>query len=158
MKSDWRRLMNVIEWLEDGETLHISGVYFLMAPHPQVGSEVVYVGQSHSILARLLDHDQARSSGRMHWTSWQFIRLPPHQLNRAEAAFIALLQPKYNKQLKHGGIGQLPDEGKAFLDRLGYRSDILFAGAIHTGDLSRWGTSGPDPESVLGPPPASPKE
>ena len=69
-----------------------SGVYFLCS-----GAEIVYVGQSISVGARSNSHKTKKFDRIL------ILPVPNEELNRVEAAFIGLLQPKYNKTLHWNG-------------------------------------------------------
>jgi hypothetical protein len=66
-----------------------SGVYFLCDT-----SNVVYVGQSINIPARIRQHE---TDGYKEFTSWAYVECPPHALNFLETLYILSLKPKYNR-------------------------------------------------------------
>ena len=72
---------------------HVSqtGVYFLFNQN-----DVVYVGQGQDILSRIGHHALA---GKKQFDSYAYLPCPADQLNEAEAHFIHLLQPYYNKTI-----------------------------------------------------------
>lgn len=72
--------------------MRVSGVYFLFR-----GSELIYVGQSVNILARITQHAEKA------YDSVRFVRCPPHALNDVEGFFIRLLEPPMNKS-RHGVV------------------------------------------------------
>ena len=68
-----------------------SGIYFLC-----LDNEVVYVGQSKSILSRIATH---LSEGEKEFDQNRiyFLAMPPEMLGKIEKEFIFSLKPKYNK-------------------------------------------------------------
>lgn len=72
------------------ERLDVNGfppaIYFLCH-----GDEVVYVGQSTNMVGRIITHQADKVFDRVY-----FLRTPESDLEHVEAAFIVLLQPKYN--------------------------------------------------------------
>lgn len=65
------------------------GIYFLCHQ-----SQVVYVGQSENIGARIIEHEK---NPEKVFDSIYWIMCPINRLNSLESAFIRHLQPKYNK-------------------------------------------------------------
>ncbi|MCA9386382.1 hypothetical protein KC717_07095, partial [Candidatus Dojkabacteria bacterium] len=66
-----------------------SCIYFLCE-----GDEVVYIGQSVSLMSRLESHRVDKKFNRVY-----LLQVPSNHLNRVEAEFIRTLQPRLNKQL-----------------------------------------------------------
>jgi hypothetical protein len=76
-------------------------VYFLIA-----SGSVVYVGQTRSLAARLVQH---MHSGK-HWDRVLFVPLPEAELVRVEAYWIAALQPPLNQTVtSHRGLEDCRD-------------------------------------------------
>lgn len=69
----------------------VSGVYFLFD-----GDEIVYVGQSKNVHARIATH---MSEGLKVFTHWAFIQLPDGERLEAERYLIELFKPKYHRVL-----------------------------------------------------------
>jgi hypothetical protein len=71
----------------------ISGIYFLFSQ-----DRVVYVGQSTSILHRVLAHMVAKRWRRTEITfdSWTYVECPPEALDRLERDYITALNPPLN--------------------------------------------------------------
>lgn len=74
-------------------------VYFLCD-----GEDVVYVGKSTSVYERVRNHIRDNEKGgdsAKTFERWFYIRIPPERLDAAEQAWIAFLQPRYNKTPIH---------------------------------------------------------
>lgn len=70
-----------------------AGVYFLFD-----GDELVYVGQSNHVPARLLDHELGvHGNPEKRWNRVAVLRFPADTLDEKERMFIARLRPKYNR-------------------------------------------------------------
>ncbi|MDX9718159.1 MAG: GIY-YIG nuclease family protein [Thauera sp.] len=70
----------------------VSGVYFLIDSN----GEVVYVGQSVNVHARIEDH---RRDPAKEWASAKFIPCKREHLSAMEKEYITKFQPKYNKTM-----------------------------------------------------------
>lgn len=68
-----------------------TGIYFLID-----SDQVVYVGQSVNCQARVFVHDSQRQKAFSHYS---IIECPAADLNKMEAYYIWLLQPKYNRSM-----------------------------------------------------------
>jgi hypothetical protein len=68
------------------EALTTYAVYFLMS-----GDEIVYVGQTTNLYARIGSHREAKI-----WDRILFLSVPRENLDATERYWIATLQPKYN--------------------------------------------------------------
>jgi hypothetical protein len=82
----------------DPAHLRCPGVYFLCD-----GDEVVYVGQSVSVPARVMGHIQEsrRPAGKtFDPTRIFYLPVPEGELRRVESEFIGRLQPKYNGETR----------------------------------------------------------
>ena len=74
-----------------------SGVYFLID-----NNEVVYVGQSVNIYARIAQHTDKR------FTHYAVIPCQPESLNKLESLYIHLLTPRLNGSYETSGIKMAP--------------------------------------------------
>lgn len=72
------------------------GIYFLC-----LKSEVVYVGQSTNIVARIFSHMR---DAVKEYDSVYFLRVPASQLDEVENRFIRTLKPAYNKTGKFADV------------------------------------------------------
>jgi hypothetical protein len=82
----------------DPAQLRCPGIYFICD-----GDEVVYVGQSVSVPARVMSHihESRRPTGKTFDPSRIFyLRVPEGELLRVESEFIGRLRPKYNGETK----------------------------------------------------------
>lgn len=68
----------------------ITGVYFLIQ-----GDEIVYVGQSLDIMARIAQH---RNNGKV-FSKFTYIQVAPEHLDDVETEYIVRFWPKYNGDL-----------------------------------------------------------
>jgi hypothetical protein len=88
------------------EVQHTVGVYFLCD-----NDQVVYVGQSIDVGSRTRQHTDKEFSRAF------CLPCPMEDLNRVEAAFIALLRPKYNVGKKSNGSARfIHSSGNGFLN------------------------------------------
>jgi len=78
----------------------LTGIYFLCE-----GDEVVYVGQSTALFARIASH---RSERRKAFSQVFFLPVLESELDNVEAAFIAALEPRMNGRHPRGGQPMLP--------------------------------------------------
>lgn len=86
------------------------GVYFLCR-----GDEVVYVGQSMNIYARLANHQRSKE-----FDSVYMLHVPASQLNDVEAAFIHALRPRLQGRFGQGkGALHAPRASKPHTDIFG---------------------------------------
>ena len=88
----------------------LSGVYFLIA-----NDEVIYVGQSVNVYARLSQH----ASGK-YFDRYAFIRCKPDILDKLESLYIHCLRPKLN-----GNIDTYVKNAPITLDKLLGLSNII---------------------------------
>jgi hypothetical protein len=72
--------------------LNVSGVYFLIA-----GTEVVYVGQSVGVFARIQSHTQYKNFDR-----FAFVPCAIDALDKLESLYIHLLEPRLNGNQHNG--------------------------------------------------------
>lgn len=71
------------------EDLNLSGIYFLFDRE-----ELVYIGQSVSVIPRLRQHV---ADSEKQFTHINFLPCEIHELNSKESALISIFRPKYNK-------------------------------------------------------------
>ena len=80
----------IIENAKDIEELLFSGVYYLID-----NNEIVYIGQSTNVAARITTHVQ---NGTMAFDRYYVCPVAPGKLRECESIAIKELEPKYNKK------------------------------------------------------------
>jgi hypothetical protein len=90
-----------------------SGIYFLCE-----ANDVVYVGQSVNVAARVGDHQNSKKFDQIYYLPW-----PPDDLDRIEGAFIRAIKPRFNG----GGLKRLCAPGYPSQDA----EALNTAGAAH---------------------------
>lgn len=93
-----------------------SGIYFLIRR-----SQIIYVGQSIDVDARVWQHHQER---KITFTSWNWTPCPVNDLPELEAYWILGLQPEFNKALPRNDRF-LTEAQIRKASRLGIRHDAL---------------------------------
>jgi hypothetical protein len=75
------------------------GIYFLMN-----GPEILYVGQSHDIKARIKAHREKKFGERIPFTNTSAIACSLEDLNLLEAAYIHRYRPKFNRNINRPSL------------------------------------------------------
>jgi hypothetical protein len=107
-----KELAGIKDYLFDYPASVSSAVYFLIA-----ANEIVYVGQSGSVEARIGKH---KNDGEKVFDRALVFPVPPSERLDIEDALIAWLKPKYNAQHGIGGVG-----GHDLLVRYGFSPPAL---------------------------------
>ena len=103
-----------------------SGIYFLIQ-----GKEIVYIGQSKNVMARLAAHDRRKGAGEFEEFSW--IKCPSEFLDEFEARCIFAFLPRLNKAFpKNRKILTHREAKAAVLETYGQEltDEILFSPSV----------------------------
>jgi excinuclease UvrABC nuclease subunit len=77
----------------------MAGIYFLFK-----GKDLVYVGQSVDVYARLRHHRGGGFKYDAWWDRWAMIECQRGELDAMENAYILALRPRYNQLVRKDGV------------------------------------------------------